>query len=333
LGFSDITGIDLPGERKSIMYNLNSVGPVELATISFGQSISVTPLQLITATSAIANNGKLMKPRLVKALVDNDKKVIHQFEETMVRQIISKKTSEEMRYIMEAVVSDGSGKSAYIPGYRVGGKTGTAQKVVQGRYAPGLVISSFIGIAPADDPELAVLAIVDEPNGLSNFGSVVAAPIAREILEESLRYLDVKPKYSEEEAKSLIQKEVDIPELRDLTLKEAINRLAQNKLDYIIIPELAGNDQSIVIDMFPKPGARIPEKSAIMLYINSKDQASYKVIVPDLMGKTIIEANTILNALGLKLKVIGSGVAYLQSPQAGMEVEFGSIISVEFKPE
>lgn len=332
-GFSDVTGIDLPGERKSIMYNVNNVGPVELATISFGQSISVTPIQLITAVSAIANDGKLMKPRIVKELVDAEGKVIHRFEETFVRQVISETTSAEMRRIMESVVSEGSGKSAYIPGYRVGGKTGTAQKVVDGRYAQGLYVSSFIGIAPSDDPKLAVLAIVDEPGGYSHFGSVVTAPVVKEILEESLRYLDIKPKYTEEEAEMLIQNEVVIPELRGLTVKEASQILLQNKLNYATWPEYSGDGDAIVVDVFPKPSAKVPEESIIMLYTKINENLPSNVIVPDLKGKTIREANTILNAMGLKLKISGSGLANSQNPEAGAEVEPGTIVSVEFKPD
>ncbi|SNS24589.1 stage V sporulation protein D (sporulation-specific penicillin-binding protein) [Anaerovirgula multivorans] len=332
-GFSDTTGVDLPGERKSIMYNINNVGPVELATISFGQSISVTPIQLISAVSAIANDGKLMKPRIVKELVDAEGKIIHRFEETIVRQVISQKTSEELLDIMESVVSEGSGKNAYIPGYKVGGKTGTAQKVVNGRYAQGIYVSSFIGVAPADDPRLAVLAIVDEPGGYSHFGSVVATPIAKSILEESLRYLDIKPKYSEEEAKTLIQNEVVIPDVRGLTVKEGSQILSQNKLDHATWPEISEDGDSIIVDMFPKPSAKVPEKSIIMLYTKMNENLPSAVVVPDLKGKTIREANTVLNAMGLKLKITGSGLVNSQVPEAGTEVEPGTIVSVEFKPD
>ena len=332
-GFSDTTGIDLPGERKSIMYNVDTTGPVELATMSFGQSISVTPLQLINAVSAIANDGKLMRPRIVKELVDAEGKVVHRFEETMVRQVVSEKTSQEMRDIMESVVSSGSGKSGYIPGYRVGGKTGTAQKVVDGRYAQGIHVASFIGVAPCDNPRLAVLTIVDEPSGYSHFGSVVAAPIAKEILEESLRYLDIKPKYTEEEAETLIQKEVVIPEVRGLTVKEASQILLQNKLEYGTGPEFSGDGDDIVVDMFPKPKARVSEESIIILYTKANKNLVSAVPVPNLDGKTIRETDTILNAIGLKLKITGNGLARNQYPEAGTEVEPGTIINVEFKPD
>ena len=332
-GFSTTTGIDLPGERTSIMYSLENVGPVELATISFGQSISVTPLQLITAISAIANDGKLMKPRIVKELVDAEGNVIHRFDETMIRQVISKHTSEEMRKIMEATVSEGSGKTAYIPGYSVGGKTGTAQKVVGKGYSSDLYVASFVGVAPIDDPRLAVLAIVDEPRGISHYGSVVATPIAKEVLEESLRYLDIKPKYTEEEAEVLVKEDVIVPEVRNMSVREASQILIENKLDYVTDMEFNGDGDAIVIDMFPKPNAKVPEKSIIMLYTRANGDMSEKVIVPDLKGKTIREVNTILNAKGLKLKITGSGLSYSQMPEAGTEVDVGTIVGVEFRSD
>lgn len=332
-GVSDITGIDLPGERKSLMYSVNNVGPVELATISFGQSISVTPIQLVNAVAAIANDGKLMKPRIVKELTDDEGNVVHRFEETMVRQVISEKTSKIMREMMEAVVADGSGSHAYIPGYRVGGKTGTAQKVVGKGYAQGLYVSSFVGIAPADDPKLAILAIVDEPQGFSTYGSTTAAPIVKEVLEETLRYLDIKPRYTDKEEEEFGRAKVTIPEVRNITVKEASKILLDNNLQFRTEPEYYADENAIVVDMFPKPGANVPEKSIILLYTKPNENIPSTVEVPDLKGKTIKEVNIILNNLGLKLKISGSGLASSQYPEVGTTVETGAIISVEFKPE
>ncbi len=332
-GISDITGIDLPGERTSLMYEQSNVGPVELATISFGQSISVTPIQLITAVSAIVNDGKLMQPRMVKELTDDEGNVVHRFEPLMIRQVISEKTSRTMREIMESVVSDGGGSHAYIPGYRVGGKTGTAQKVVNGRYAQGLYVSSFVGIAPADDPRLAILAIVDEPAGFSTYGSTTAAPIAKEVLEETLRYLDVKPSYTDKEEEEFGRVKVTVPEVRNMTVKEASKILGENNLQSNTEPEYSDNENALVVDMFPKPGASVPEKSIILLYTKPNENIPTTVQVPNLKGKTIKEINIILNNLGLKLKISGSGLATSQYPEEGTTVESGTIISVEFKPE
>jgi stage V sporulation protein D (sporulation-specific penicillin-binding protein) len=192
-GFTKPTGIDLPGESSGIIQNKSKIGPVELATISYGQGISITPLQLVTAISAVGNDGKLMKPRIVKELVDDSGEVIERYEPKMIRQVLSEKTSKELRLIMGSVVTEGSGKNAAVPGYTVGGKTGTADKIIDGRYADGKVYSSFVALAPVDDPQLAVLVIVDEPEG-EHFGSLTAAPAVHDILRDSLRYLDIEPK-------------------------------------------------------------------------------------------------------------------------------------------
>ncbi|MGV8145127.1 MAG: penicillin-binding transpeptidase domain-containing protein [Alkaliphilus sp.] len=329
-GFADRTDIDLPGESNSLLLQEGSVGPVELATISFGQGIAITPLQLITAVSAIANDGKMMRPRIVKELLDNEGKSIRIFEETFVRQVISKKTSETMLEIMESVVTDGSGRNAYIPGFRVGGKTGTAQKVIDGVYKEGFYVASFVGVAPSNNPRLAVLVIVDEPNGLSNFGSITAAPAVREILEESLRYLDVKPNFTEKEIKELSTVDVAVPEVRKMTLQEASKVLAKRDLRYNIETASFSDGNAIVVDMFPKPGAMVRENSIILLYTFDKGENN-SVKIPDFTGMTIAEVNNLLRGLGLRLRVQGSGFATSQFPQASTSVPRGTIVSVVFE--
>lgn len=266
-GFMDITNLDLPGEAKGILYNEKNVGPVELATISFGQSISVTPMQLITAISAIANDGKLMEPRIVKEKVDNQGNVIETISPKVVRQVISEETSKEMMEIVESVVSQGSGKAAYLPGYRVGGKTGTAQKVIDGKYAQGKYICSFIGIAPTDDPQIVVLAIVDEPTGVSAFGSTTAGPIVKEIMSDSLKYLGVEPKYTEEEKAEYDKPKVKVPDIIDLSIEDATKILEENNLKAIQDVDTEVKEGSKVIDIFPKPGAEVPIESSIVLYL------------------------------------------------------------------
>lgn len=265
-GFMDTTKLDLPGEAKGILYNEKNVGPVELATISFGQSISVTPMQLITAIGAIANDGKLMQPRIVKELVDNQGNITEAIKPKVVRQVISEETSKKMMEIAESVVSEGSGNKAYIPGYRIGGKTGTAQKVIDGKYAQGKYICSFVGIAPTDDPQIIVLAIVDEPTGVMAFGSSTAGPIVKEIMNDSLKYLGVEPKYTEEEKKEFEKEKVKVPNIIDLSIEDALKVLEENKLKPIqdVDTELKGSAK--VVDIFPKPGADVPIDSGIVLY-------------------------------------------------------------------
>ena len=268
-GFMDTTKLDLPGEAKGILYNEKNVGPVELATISFGQSISVTPMQLITAISAIANDGKLMEPRIVKEKVDNQGNIVETISPKVVRQVISEETSEKMMEIVQSVVSEGSGKAAYLPGYRVGGKTGTAQKVIDGKYAQGKYICSFIGIAPTDDPQIVVLAIVDEPTGVSAFGSTTAGPIVKEIMSDSLKYLGVEPKYSEEKKAEYEKPKVKVPNIIDLSIEDATKILEENNLKAIQDTDIDVKEGSKVIDIFPKPGAEVPIESSIVLYMSN----------------------------------------------------------------
>lgn len=265
-GFKDKTDIDLPGEGNAILQSLSRVGPVELATISFGQGISVTPIQLITAISAVGNDGKLMQPRVVKELTDDEGNVIHRYEPKFIRQVVSEKTAKELRLIMESVVSEGSGMKAYIPGYRIGGKTGTADKVINGRYASGKVYSSFVSIAPIDDPKVAVLFIVDEPQGV-HYGSQLAAPAVGEILKDTLRYMEIEPQYNEEEKKKFEKAEVAVPEVRSLTLSEATKKLSNIKLDFKTEPLHVDNEKVIVMDQFPKPGSKVKEDSIVILFI------------------------------------------------------------------
>ena len=268
-GFMEKTGIDLPGEAKGIVYNEKNVGPVELATMSFGQSISVTPMQLIRAISTIANDGKMMQPRVVKGYTDNKGNVIEEIEPKMIRQVVSEDTADRMMKIAESVVSKGGGHAAYIPGYRIGGKTGTAQKVVDGRYAQGKYICSFMGIAPTDDPQIVVLAIVDEPTGVSAFGSTTAGPIIKEIMSEVLPYLGVEPVYTEEEKKELQKNQVVVPDIRNLAIEDAVKILEESNLKANLDPDIEIPEGSKVVDMFPKPGVKVDENSSIMLYFNN----------------------------------------------------------------
>ena len=268
-GLTSKTNIDLVGEANSILYKEKDVGPVELATISFGQSISVTPIQLIRAVSAIANDGKLMEPRLVKAYTDNEGNVVQEVKPKTVRQVVSTETSKKMLSVMESVVTDGGGKIAYLPGYRLGGKTGTAQKVIDGVYAQGKYICSFISVAPVDDPQIVVLAIVDEPTDVVAFGSTTAGPIIKEVMSQSLEYLGVKKEYTKEEKEENEKKQVEIPDVRNLTIKEATKILEEKKLESNLDTDIEVDEKKVVTDMFPKPGVKVNEGSSIILYYNN----------------------------------------------------------------
>ncbi len=262
-GVTDKTGIDFPGEGNSLIYSEENMGPVELATMAYGQGVAVTPIQLITAISSLGNEGKLMQPRLVKALVNSDGETVKEFESKVVRQTVSKKTADEMCDIMEFVVAEGGAGTAKVPGYRVGGKTGTAQKPKDGGYSDE-TFSSFIGMAPMDDPQVALLVIVDNPKGVK-YGSTTAAPGAKLILQDTLRYLDLQPKYTEEEKEEMGDNEVTVPDVVGEGLDEAIGILGGEGLEYEVSAGALDND-FIVQDQYPKAGSKIEKGGTVYLY-------------------------------------------------------------------
>ncbi|WP_019636238.1 stage V sporulation protein D [Paenibacillus fonticola] len=268
-GFGSKTGIDLSGEENGILFKLSQVGPVELATTSFGQGVSVTPIQQITAVSAAINGGKLYKPHVTKSWINPETgQVVDEVEPEMVRQVISEATSKQVRTALESVVANGTGGNAFIDGYRVGGKTGTAQKVVNGRYSTSEHIVSFIGFAPADDPQIIVYTAVDNPQGIQ-FGGVVAAPIVRNILTDALEYMEVPPR------KDQMAKKYKYGETRVVTVPDLIGHSVQEiyedlNMNFSLAKSGVGN---IVINQAPKPGARVERGSTIRIYMGSESEA------------------------------------------------------------
>ena len=234
-GFGEKTGVDLNGEASGILFKLENVGPVELATTSFGQGVSVTPIQQITAVSAAINGGTLYKPYIVKSLNEPETNtVVKSFESEIKRKIISEDTSEKVRYALESVVTNGTGRNAFIDGYRVGGKTGTAQKVKDGRYMVGNYIVSFIGFLPANHPEIIVYIAIDNAKGITQYGGTIAAPIARTILQESIDILNIeKPEGASEKKYNYLDcKYATVPDVTNMTLKEALQNLKSFKVEY-----------------------------------------------------------------------------------------------------
>lgn len=265
-GITDKTGVDYPGETSSIMYNLDSVGPVELATMGYGQSISLTPIQLLTAVNAIGNGGDLLQPHYVKALTDSDGNVVEEYETTVVRKVLSSKTAREMREIMEYVVSDGGGGTAKIPGYRVGGKTGTANKVEAGSGKYGkYYFSSFLGMAPMDDPQVSILVVIDSPKG-AFYGSQVAAPIAKEILEDTLRYLNVEPEYTDEEQKEIEGNYTVVPDVTGVEFSEAAGIIGGKDLKYSRPDNTKDDDNFVVKGQYPKAGTKVKRGTVVYVY-------------------------------------------------------------------
>ncbi|USK46050.1 stage V sporulation protein D [Cytobacillus oceanisediminis] len=265
-GFGEKTGIDLQGEGKGILFNLDRVGPVEQATTAFGQGVSVTPIQQVAAISAAVNGGTLYTPYIAKELINPATgEILMKKSPDAKRKVISKETSDEIRKALESVVAKGSGKKAFVDGYRVGGKTGTAQKAQNGRYLENNHIVSFIGFAPADDPQLVVYVAVDNPKGTIQFGGVVAAPIVGEIMGDSLRAMGVKPRKNqiEKELTWMDSPMIEVPDMVGLTKKDLGELYLNLKID-------ASGTGNTVVKQTPQPGIKLKEGSTIRLYFDDK---------------------------------------------------------------
>ncbi len=320
-GFYEKTGIGLYGEGASLFQEKPK--EIDMAAASFGQRFTITPIQLITGYTAIINNGNLMKPRLVKELTDSEGNIVEKYEPEVLRTVISKKTSETIKDILEGVVSapNATGGNAYVKGYRIAGKTGTSQTTVK-----DVRIASFCGFAPADNPVVSVLVVLFDPKGESYMGGAIAAPTAGKILEDVLNYLQVEKRYTEEDLAS-IKKEVFVPEVRKKTVEEAVKALKERGLKYIV--EGDGNTASTVVEQMPKPNASIPQDSVVILYTYKPDQ-EVAVTVPDLSNKTLSEAEEALEKVGLNIKVTGNGTVVNQSSEPGTSVAKGTVVEVEF---
>ena len=330
-GFGSSTGSGITGESAGIVTHQKYITENTLARIGFGHSIAVTPLQLVTALSAAVNGGKLMQPYVVDSIVAPDGTVVLKNEPKVVRRVISEETSALVRDIGESVVSEGSGKNAAIPGYRIGGKTGTAQKYgADGKIAQGKLIASFIGFAPADEPKYVCLILVDEPQVGTIFGSTVAAPFVKQVMEEVLRYAGYLP----EQAST----SVTVPAVTDITVAEA-----KRELEKIGLTATYQDDENeIVTAQVPIEGKSVQAGSGVLLYTAmtsapsediSGEQEDEMVIVPDVFDKTKLEANDALKAKGLIIKIDPpdqSGKAIRQSPAAGETVPKGTEVLVEF---
>ncbi|HEY8389796.1 MAG TPA: penicillin-binding transpeptidase domain-containing protein [Clostridia bacterium] len=262
-GFGKITGIDFPAESKGIVMNKNSVKNVDLARMGFGQAVAVTPLQLITSASAVVNGGKLMKPRFVKEIRSYDGKTIYINNPVKSAQTISESTSKIMRDILEEAVNSGSGKHAGVEGYRIGGKTGTAQKYENGVIARGKYVSSFIGFAPMENPQYAVLIIVDEPAGYAYYGSMVAAPYASFMFKGIFAYKGIAPSKNNDED---FKKVIEMPALIGLTYSQAAAKLSSLGLQF----EVAGTSGK-VIDQVPAVGVMLEKKAVTLIRLENED--------------------------------------------------------------
>ena len=315
------TGVDLPGEGTGILINSRYVKNVDLARIGFGQSVAVTPIQMITAFSSVVNGGKLMKPYIVSAILDEDGGIVQRTAPQVLASPIRAETSQTMRELLEKVVSEGGGKNAYIEGYRVGGKTGTAQVYIDGKVSSSVHIGSFIGFAPADAPRFAVLVIVNAADVPVDYGGTTAAPFARQIIEDTLNYLGY------EKAGAAQEQRVEIPDFQGWTIDEAVKRLRSLGLKY----ETDGVGATVTAQM-PAAGAMLTAGGQVMLYTAEQQTVTpdIMVCVPDVIGLSVVEASRALRARGFELEISGSGVAVNQSPAYGAYAAQGSTVKVSF---
>ena len=335
-GFFDKTGIDLPAESNSTYWDLEDVNDVNLATMSFGQRFTITPIQLVSAISAMANDGILMKPRIVKEVINPETNTTTEIEPVQVRQVISKSTADRMVDLMESVVEDGSGRLAKVKGYSVGGKTGTSEPQA-GREDEGY-IASYVAIAPTEKPEICLLLAIHNPNPNgegSHQGGQVCGPVISQMLTEILPYMginsdDVQTTTSD----SSTEKEsnyITVPDIRNKTVTEAEKILKEAGFKTKISITGDKND-TLVTDQTPKPGSKIPEDSIIMLYSEEND-TRVSVKVPDFKGKSLSQARNMASSNNLNITYEGTGTVISQSITVDTSVEEGTIIELKLSTE
>ena len=324
-GLMNTTGIDLGGEAVGVFAADSSFTQLDLACYAFGQNFTVTPLTLIAAQAACVNGGYLHTPYLVERITDSDGNVTYRHDSTPVRQVISEQTSATVRECLEYVVASGTGKNGQVAGYRIGGKTGTADKGQTGD-----VVVSFLCFAPADDPQVIMLITMDTPSratGTYVSGGNMVAPTASTVMAEILPYLGIEPSYSAEE---LLGMDTTVPNVIGSTVEQAKEKLKERALSYKIV-----GDGDTITDQTPAGGAIIPGKSTVILYASAAKPTD-KCVVPHLLGKTPSEANTAATAAGLLIRFSGttgsesSSIRVLsQSIDEGTEVDAGTVITVQ----
>ncbi len=338
-GLMERTGIDLPGESSGIFHtrerlaDRNTYGTSYLIATSFGQTIKPTPIQLVRAVCAIVNGGYLLKPYVVSQVLDENGEIVRQQERTVIRQVISEETSAMMRELIESVVTEGTAKNANVAGFRIGGKTGTAEKTDQREDNGQLTndkIVSFVGIAPMQDPRYVILIALDTPSPTSGIyisGGVMAAPTVAAVFEDILPYLGVEPQYEDGD---LCRVSVRMPDVREMTRSEAVAALKEVMLDCRVI-----GSGSRIVSQIPAPGREVPGRSTVLLYTDDT-MPTQKTSVPNLLGKTVEEATRALNDAGLYLQAKGTNttrghvVVTAQDIPPGTQVERGTTVTVLF---
>ncbi len=327
-GLFDKTGIATSGEANSYFWDLDDVGPIELATMSFGQRFRVTPIQLITAVSSVANNGVLVEPRIVKQVENPDTGAITSIESTNVRQVISKETSDKLMDMLESVVTEGTGRYGQVKGYSIAGKTGTSEPDSTNENA--MYVASFVGISPVQNPEVVALVTLYDPQGKAGHqGGTIAAPVVSQILSEVLPYLGVPSDdlSSDEDTDTITT--TTLLDVRNKTLAEAKKIIE----DAGFTCNISGDDTSLLVtDQVPKPGTALVSGAIVNLYSEGND-ARISQEVPDLKGMSYLQAKSSLKQKNLNIHVTGTGTVISQDPMAGTSVEEGTVINVTLKNE
>lgn len=327
-GLFSKTGIGLPEEINSDFHKEEKVGETELATMSFGQRIKVTPLQLVTAISAIANDGVLMQPRIIKQIVNTDTNAITNIDPVTIRQVISSETASEMLNIMESVVTDGTGSTGAVKGYSVGGKTGTSEPPVENKDFG--YVASFVAVSPAENPELVVLVALYDPQVKNYHGGTVSGPVASGILSEVLPYLGISPDKIDVDKKTA-NNIITVPNIKNKTVAEAQKVLTN--AGFRCSFTLNGNKNEILVtDQVPASGTKLPNNSLVMLY-TAENNVRTSTTVPNLSGMTAAQAANSLKAKNLNITTEGSGTVKTQEPVVGTSVEQGTVIKVTLSSE
>ena len=332
-GYLEKTGIDLPGEGTSIFYQESAFSELDLATASFGQNFKVSPIQQLMAVTAVANGGYLLTPRMVKEVIDSEGNTITAYSTDVRRQIISTETAKKLAEVLEDGVSGGAGaKNAYVAGYRVAAKTGTSEKIdKKNETGKEYYICSCVGFAPADDPEIAVIILVDEPTKGVLYGSTVAAPYLANVMRDVLPYLGVEAVYTDKELANMA---VEAPSL--VTWYASVAKSQAESMGFEV--EIVGGG-SVVKSQVPAPRTLMESHNAKIILYTESDMEKTTVTMPDLSGKTAVAANEILANFGLNIRIAGTNnymsgsgaVAVAQSHAPGSEVERGTVITVTFR--
>lgn len=324
-GLFDQTNIGLPGEANSLFTKQDTVGPVELATMSFGQRLNITPLQMITAISAVANDGILVQPRIVKQVTNTDTGAITSYDTTTVRQVISKETATQVKDMMKSVVEEGTGYRGAVTGYTVGGKTGTSEPTEDNKEEG--YVASYVAISPVEDTQVVILLCLYAPDRSTNNyqGGQIAGPVVSQMLTEILPYLGVPSDQTSSPATNLIT----VPDVRNKTFAEAEKIL--KSAGFLVKSSTSGNkNDTLVADQTPKPGISLA-KNAILLLYDSDSSMKTSVTVPDLNGKTSAQATSALKGLNLNISIEGTGNVVSQEPAKDSKVEEGTVVKVTLK--